>query len=51
MSNQDLTLLVKDRLPQYSQLIHSSPIYRIDADQTFSSNSISFDDLLDTFNN
>jgi len=51
MSNEDLTLLIKNHFPQYSQLIHSSPVYRFDAHETFSSNSTSFEDSLNSFNN
>jgi len=49
MSNQDLALLIQNHLPQYSQLIDSSPFHRIDADQTFPSNSLCPDDFLSLF--
>jgi hypothetical protein len=51
MSNEDLTLLIKNQLPEYSQSMQSSPIYRIDTNQTFSQNSsVSSDDLRELLN-
>jgi hypothetical protein len=49
MSNQDVILLANNHLPQFSQLFQSSPIYRIDTDQTFTLNSTPYDASLNLF--